>query len=599
MRLIPAERVILLFKRFRQMPIAYQVWILAAFVLIILSGSLSIAYYTITDTLVQSNISYTSDVFSQMKSSLEKQCERLETLLQKTGYNRAVFKYIAADNNSDRYQPYLEMNSLALSANQLEPSVQEFVVKGYNGVEYYSDGKSAEVEQAVSLVPEEVNNYYQLTNLFQYKRMATRRCFLLTTQLRDIYNITQVSDSGQISFVVKIDFLGVDDFTDQFGTELYILDSNHTVCAGNRRKDSEDELRILEQKLADREEAFQTETTIGGTAYLINFDRLPSINGYIMSVTPRATIVSSVYWVRDLTVVLLLTAAALLVLFFFLFSRSLTVPLSQFSRHMERVKTGSVDTMREPVKLDGSREMIEISDRFNSMISEIDRLNHRLFNTMETLYDAEIQKKQTELLYLKSQINPHFLHNTLEVILGVAFTENAPQTVRLIKALSRIFRYSIRGSDTVTVAEELKIVQAYLEIQQTRFYQKFTAEYDFDDTVLQNRIPKMVLQPLIENAITHGLEDRAQGGLLKIGGSFDADGMTLLWVEDNGKGMNEEQLSRLREVIAQEGTFRSESIGFENVVYRIKLLYGKRCRITVESAPDQGTRIELRIPWTE
>ena len=117
--------------------------------------------------------------------------------------------------------------------------------------------------------------------------------------------------------------------------------------------------------------------------------------------------------------------------------------------------------------------------------------------------------------------------------------------------------------------------------------------------MLQNRIPKMVLQPLIENAITHGLEDRARGGLLKIGGSFDSDGMTLLWVEDNGTGMNEEQLSRLRSVIAKEETFRSESIGFENVVYRVKLLYGKRCRITVESAPSRGTRIELRIPWTE
>lgn len=179
-----------------------------------------------------------------------------------------------------------------------------------------------------------------------------------------------------------------------------------------------------------------------------------------------------------MTIILLLTAAALLVLFFFLFSRSLTVPLSQFSRHMERVKNGSVDMMREPVQLDGCREVVEISDQFNSMIGEIDRLNHRLFNTMETLYDAEIQKKQTELLYLKSQINPHFLHNTLEVILGVAYTENAPQTERMIKALSRIFRYSIRGSDTVTVAEELKI-----------------------------------------------------------GGSFDGADMTLLWVEDNGTGI--------------------------------------------------------------
>jgi len=318
-----------------------------------------------------------------------------------------------------------------------------------------------------------------------------------------------------------------------------------------------------------------------------------------MSVTSKSAIVSSVYWVRDLTIVLLGVAGMLLVLFFFLFSRSLTVPLSQFSRHMERVKNGSVDMMRQPVHLDGCREVMEISDQFNSMIGEIDRLNHRLFSTMETLYDAEIQKKQTELLYLKSQINPHFLHNTLEVILGVAFIENAPQTARMIKALSRIFRYSIRGADTVTVAEELKIVQAYIDIQQIRFYDKFRVEYNFDDTVLQNRIPKMVLQPLIENAITHGLEESTRNGLLKIGGSLQSDATTLLWVEDNGIGMDAQQLDRLRGVIEQEGTFRSESIGFENVVNRIKLLYGERCGISVDSSPGRGTRVELRIPWME
>lgn len=97
-----------------------------------------------------------------MKTSLEKQCERLEILLQKTGYNRAVFKYLAADSNNERYQPYLEMNSLALNANQLESSVQEFVLKGYNGVVYYSNGKTKEVERALDQVPEEANNDYQL-----------------------------------------------------------------------------------------------------------------------------------------------------------------------------------------------------------------------------------------------------------------------------------------------------------------------------------------------------------------------------------------------------------------------------------------------------
>ncbi len=586
-------------KRFRQMPIAYQLWILAAFVLVILSSCMCIAYYMIAGTLVQNNISYTTDVFSQMKTSLEKQCDRMESLLQRTGYNRSVFNYLAAKDNNDRYQPAKELDSLALSANQIDQNVQEFIVTGYNDVDYFSNGRTAEVLAALEEIPAETENYYHLTNIFNYKSSRTRRCFLLTTQLKDVYNLTGVPDSGQISFVVQIDFLGVSDFQDQFNTGIFILNSEHKVCAQNRSTDIKEELDVMEQWLSHQEEATQTQMNIEDAEYLINFDKLPSIQGYIVSVTSKKAIVSNVYWVRDLTIILVVVAAILLVLFFFVFSRSLTVPLSQFSHHMERVKTGSVDMMRQPVELDGCREIMEISDQFNGMIGEIDRLNHSLFNTMETLYDAEIQKKQTELLYLKSQINPHFLHNTLEVILGIAYTENAPETARMIKALSRIFRYSIRGADTVTVADELKIAQAYVDIQQIRFYDKFRVEYDFDETVLQNRIPKMVMQPLIENAITHGLEECTHDGLLKVGGSFEGDAMTRLWVEDNGAGINEEQLTKMRSVIAQKSIFRSESIGFENVVYRLKLLYGDRCRIEVTSELNHGTRVELWIPWME
>ena len=129
-----------------------------------------------------------------------------------------------------------------------------------------------------------------------------------------------------------------------------------------------------------------------------------------------------------------------------------------------------------------------------------------------------------------------------------------------------------------------------------RFEGVFQAEEQVDPAILEYRIPKMILQPLVENAITHGLEPKGEDGLLILGGSLLEDGHIRLWVEDNGVGIGEEQLSRFLTVISGEAKMESDSIGVENVVNRLRLLYGERCRLQMDSKEGIGTRVVLEIP---
>ena len=235
-------------------------------------------------------------------------------------------------------------------------------------------------------------------------------------------------------------------------------------------------------------------------------------------------------------------------------------------------------------------------------MDEIDNLTFRLLNTSTRLYETELGKKQSELDYLKSQINPHFLYNTFESMKGCAIEEGAPKTMSMAKALGQIFRYSIKGADIVTVMEELKIIKSYVHIQQIRFGERLQVNYNFTEEVLECKMPKMILQPLVENAIFHGLEPKFGTGRLQISGKIDEQGDLFIWIGDDGMGMKAETLEDIRKQMAQASEIRGaridekSGIGFVNVNNRIKLIYGYEYALEINSVLNVGTEVTLKIP---
>lgn len=221
--------------------------------------------------------------------------------------------------------------------------------------------------------------------------------------------------------------------------------------------------------------------------------------------------------------------------------------------------------------------------------------------------NIEMLRKKTEYTALQSQINPHFLYNTLETIRSQAITEGDKEIAEMVERLSSIFRYSIsRKGEVVTLRDELNNIRNYMKIMEFRFYDRFSLEIDIDEEdgkVFDFYIPRLILQPIVENAINHGLDETVTGGVVRIEVVLVGD--MIITISDNGKGMSLQELDSLNQKIHSsdqigKGVNANEQngtgIALANVHKRIQLLYGKEYGLNVYSSEKCGTDVELMLP---
>lgn len=235
------------------------------------------------------------------------------------------------------------------------------------------------------------------------------------------------------------------------------------------------------------------------------------------------------------------------------------------------------------------------------------RLMHHVQHLMDKEYTAEMLRKQAELDALQSQINPHFLYNTLESIRGQAVYEGVETIADMAKSLSDFFRYSIQSkAPLVQLAEELHIVKFYVKIQNYRFNNKYKVDIQFDDPQLEKTgIPRLTLQPLVENAILHGLHDSLNPSELVTIKTFSTRKRLVISVSDRGCGIPEDLLEPLNHNLSQplaantKEVAAATSIGLNNINERIKLHYGNEYGIKLYSALHYGTTVEVSLPITE
>ncbi|HHX73542.1 MAG TPA: sensor histidine kinase [Firmicutes bacterium] len=232
-----------------------------------------------------------------------------------------------------------------------------------------------------------------------------------------------------------------------------------------------------------------------------------------------------------------------------------------------------------------------------------------LRNAVNKQYSAEILKRQAEFSALQSQINPHFLYNTLEAIRGQALVEGIDEIAEMTEALSTLFRYSIsRKGDLITLEEELSNVESYFVIQQYRFHNKFTFSIKYDETepeILDCIIPKLTLQPIVENAVYHGLEPKIGTGKITIRITA-TEKRLIIRVSDDGVGMDQETLDLLNYRISKGLNWEQEQeqlpgqrhmgIALVNVNLRIRLLFGDLYGLSVSSTKGFGTEVEIVLP---
>ena len=306
----------------------------------------------------------------------------------------------------------------------------------------------------------------------------------------------------------------------------------------------------------------------------------------VVGVTPENVVTLNTIKTRLFIVFIIALILFILALINSYISSRITNPIKELEKSVGILEEGNLDV---PVYAGGSYEIQHLGKSIGDMAAQI-RL---LMKDIVTEHEA---KRKQEFDPLQSQINPHFLYNTLDIIVWMIENEQKAEAVKAVTALARFFRISLsKGKSIITVRDELEHVRNYLMIQHMRFKNKFTYEIQAEDGVLELASLKLMLQPLVENAIYHGMEFMDGDGeiLLKV---WKEEGDLYFSVIDNGLGMTEEQVGNLFTGASHVDSKRGSGIGVKNVNERIKLYFGEKYGLSIESEPDEGTTVKIHLP---
>ncbi|MCY9515567.1 cache domain-containing sensor histidine kinase [Paenibacillus apiarius] len=517
-------------------------------------------------------------------------------------YTFESYSYITLQNIAasmrDIWQVYLYRNEVKRATLVIQNVPRRLHEQEPNGpaVEYARDG--------IGMQP---------THLSQTYGFATSPYYFPSVQVfslhRKIYRVPSKEEIGVLSIDVKVSALAdiIDQLFQRDKEHIYLLnDEGDVFYAGDRR--------LIGQRLHEDWYA-PSDFRNNGNGHFEKNDSIfiherietPIANWTLVKQIPQSYLLREANRAAVINMLLIALSLVVIIAATIIVSLRITKPISQLVRYINQVQTGNLRVDIQPVSND---EIGVVSKRFRNMMDMINNLILRE-------YQLEIANKTNQLKALQAQINPHFINNALQSIGTQALQLNAPHIYKLVTALAKMMRYSMYTDQSiVTLREEIEHVKAYLQLQAQRFENTFEAAYENEAATLNVLVPKMTLQPLVENYFKHGLDRGLTSGKLIIRSRFidEPDGLVELIVEDNGRGMPLQRRIELNEKLRelhpeQPGTSTthalsrshfvtgeaSSGIGLVNVLIRLKLFSSGNADMRVEAAEPQGTRIVIHM----
>ncbi|XEC93356.1 sensor histidine kinase [Paenibacillus tarimensis] len=423
----------------------------------------------------------------------------------------------------------------------------------------------------------------------------TRARNSMLSLVRRIY-FPEYKTTGMLVIDVNTNYLN--SFLKQEPFETIILDERDTIVASNRphmigKKLSDTR---LDEGIAARENGTHELVIDGINSKVYIEDIMPktSYNGLkIISIFSVESIVAEANRISliGFTVILISFAVSLILIYFI--CTILTNRLLNLNRQISKVSKGNFDSVLE---VDGNDEIGLLSRQFNQMVYNIKELMEEVQRSNEQKNQLQLNQNEMKLKMLASQINPHFLYNALESIRMKAHINGEREIAQTVKLLGRLMRKNLEISGKkILLEEEIEIVRCYLAIQKFRHGDRLDFELNLDPGTEKISLPPLIVQPIVENAVIHGLERKPEGGKVKVDVSF-ADNGVRIKVSDDGIGLTQE---RLKAVMASLQNHEATRIGISNVHQRILLTYNSDCGFRIESAVNKGTVVQFVIPMED
>lgn len=557
-------------KKFRDMKYRHKFTILLVTSSLVPMTMLALYSHNSMSRLVRHNeVEDTSSILEQTRESIDSQIEVYTGLINYLTYSPDIEEVIN-EKNMDNYVAYAKYTQIVDPLLTVPKSYHDAI----NQIQIFAD--SIKVRHEYTLVPmDEIGQEWWSSQLNDEVQVQ----WLVNTEKPEIAAVRNIYDGRNRTAVlcITLDYNKIfkplkNIISDESGT--MVLDQSQNIVyrdeniQDNDLADLRESDKILEQISKEYVAVNSTSQNTGWKFYLYK---------------TKKSVEKSVY--QMLLAEIPLIAGCVLIIFILgmAFSRLFTRKIEMLTENMDQVNHGSREVT---VTSDAEDEVGVLIRSFRRMMGEIDRL-------ISEVYENKIALKEFELKALTAQINPHFLYNSLSIINWMAIKSGQKEISKVTLDLSTFYRTALsKGEDMVTVENCIRNIEAYLSIQLVMHDNDFTVEWKIDPQVKAEKVPKLILQPVVENALEHGLDVKEEGDKILQLSFLDAEDAVLLRVEDNGMGMEQSVAESLV-------TYQAEGYGLKNVNDRICLLYGEEYKIRITSSVGKGTVVEMRIPKGE
>ena len=437
-----------------------------------------------------------------------------------------------------------------------------------------------------------VDNYnqYNLTSSHVQHVIKGQRPWVITLS-REVHNFYGTGNSDGVVFI-DLNYSAISELCDKnsIGDKgyVFILDQDGNIVYHPSQQQLYNELQTENIDIVMNADTDTVVTGTGDDEKIYTFSRSETTGWTVVGCMNMAELLKDS---REANKIYMLTAIVLVVIAMLLssfISKSITLPIQKLRNSMERVQEG--DFKAADIVIPAENEIGSLTTSFNVMTHKIEDL------MAQNVHEQELKRK-SELKALQSQINPHFLYNTLDSIIWMAEGKKNEDVVVMTASLARLLRQSISNEDeTVSIIQEIQYVKSYLTIQKMRYKDKLEYEIDVDPSIYSVHIVKLVLQPIIENAIYHGLKYKDSKGMIWVKGHQDGRN-AVIEIKDDGVGMDEETLAHIFE--KHKVNYHSNGVGVYNIQKRLSLYYGKEYGLRYESEKEKGTTVTVVIPMDQ
>lgn len=560
-------------KKFLNLSIIHQA-IIAVFIGCCIFFIFFISYALQTNRVFKNaSKAYAQDLVLQLEESIYSNYKSLENTIHYISFQADLQNFLLESDLSQKYTYFNRVNHFWANMTSLNPQIIDYVIIDKNHSTYSLLGSDVTLKPVEEIGPS--------VSLYATTNASDETIFVMCSQIKCTNILLSTNETiGYIYMILDKNALAFQNNTHLFtsNTHLRLMTEDGTCFWENKATDLSDSSDLpaptIQHEISD-------------------------LGIKILAYPKQDTTISILFNTLLKYTLIFIFLLIVVILLWTLFVTYTVKPIKELTDFIAKINNGSLKELSGQIELNGYLEIHTINNQFNTMLKTIKHLNTQVFLTTSQLYEAQLSKEKLELQYLRSQINPHFLYNTLESLTGLAAAEGNREIVKFTKALSSIFKYSLKGEAEVLLSDEIKIIKNYIYIQHIRFDNRFFVEFNIDENFLTCRLPKMILQPLVENAIVHGIEDCPSLCKLSISVYKESEKNLLICIFNEGIPIAPDQLKEIQQQLVNSQNFlqnqQPKNIGLHNVNNRIRLTYGDPYGLSIDSNTE-GTTVSLRIP---